>query len=59
MLPNSKPPFVFWWKKGGVVNEAALKELEDCNYPIRHNGPSGYNKTRDKIRFLRNAGQHG
>ena len=42
----------FWWKKGGVVNEDALKELEECNYPIRRNGPSGYNKSRDKIRFL-------
>ena len=30
----------------------ALKELEECNYPIRRNGPSGYNKSRDKIRFL-------
>lgn len=35
-----------------MVNEDALKELEECNYPIRRNGPSGYNKSRDKIRFL-------
>ena len=42
----------FWWKKGGVVNEEALRELEACNYPIKHNGPSGYNPKKDQIRFL-------
>ncbi len=42
----------FWWKKGGVVNEEALKELEACKYNIKHNGPSGYNPQKDQIRFL-------
>ena len=42
----------FWWKKGGVVCDAALKELEECNYPIKRNGISRYSKTKEQIRFL-------
>ena len=42
----------FWWKKGGVVCDEALKELEACNYHIKHNGISKYSKTKDQIRFL-------
>lgn len=42
----------FWWKKGGVVCDDALKELEACNYRIRHNGKSGYSKDKDRIQFL-------
>ena len=42
----------FWWKKGGVVDEEAIKELEACNYPIRHNGKSNYKSNKEKIAFL-------
>lgn len=42
----------FWWKKGGVVCEEGVKELEACNYPIRHNGKSNYKSDKDKIVFL-------
>lgn len=42
----------FWWKRGGVVCDEGLKELEDCKYPIIHNGESKYSKGREQIRFL-------
>lgn len=42
----------FWWKRGGVVDEEAIKELEACNYNIRHNGQGTHHSTKDKIVFL-------
>ena len=30
----------------------AIKELEACNYPIRHNGKSNYKSNKEKIAFL-------
>lgn len=42
----------FWWRRGGVVCEDAIKELELCNYAIRRNGQSNYNSTKDQVRFL-------
>lgn len=42
----------FWWRRGGVVCESAIKELELCNYTIRRNGQSNYNSTKDQVRFL-------
>lgn len=42
----------FWWRRGGVVCEDAIKELELCNYIIRRNGQSNYNSTKDQVRFL-------
>ncbi len=51
-IDKFKTSIKFWWKRGGVVNDAALKELEECNYNIRHNGRSIYNSDKDQIRFL-------
>ena len=42
----------FWWKKGGVVCEEAIKELESCNYSIRINGKSNYRSNKERVRFL-------
>lgn len=42
----------FWWKKGGVVSDEAIKELEACNYRIKPNGKSNYKSTKDQVRFL-------
>lgn len=42
----------FWWKKGGVVSEEALKELEENDYAIRSNGKSNYRSDKDRICFL-------
>lgn len=47
-----KTSIKFWWKKGGVVCDEGLKELEECNYPIKKNGESKYSKGREAIRFL-------
>ena len=51
-IEKFKPSIRFWWKKGGVVDEEAIKELEACNYPIRHNGKSNYKSNKEKIAFL-------
>ena len=51
-IEKFKTSIRFWWKKGGVVDEEAIKELEACNYPIRHNGKSNYKSTKEKIAFL-------
>ena len=37
--------------KRSEINKA-LKELEECNYKIRHNGKSIYRSEKDQIRFL-------
>ena len=42
----------FWWKKGGVVPEEAIKELEDLEYPIRTNGTSNYRSNKNRVVFL-------
>lgn len=42
----------FWWKKGGVVCEEAIKELEACNFSIRVNGKSNYRSSKERVRFL-------
>lgn len=43
----------FWWKRGGVVNEEALRELEVSDkYKIRNNGKSKYRSGKDYISFL-------
>lgn len=42
----------FWWKKGGVASEEAIKELENCNYSISANGSSNYNSSKQRVRFL-------
>lgn len=51
-IEKFKTSIRFWWKKGGVVDEEAIKELEACNYPIRHNGKSNYKSSKEKIVFL-------
>lgn len=51
-IEKFKTSIRFWWKKGGVVDEEAIKELEACNYPIRHNGKSNYKSNKEKIVFL-------
>ncbi len=51
-IEKFKTSIRFWWKKGGVVADEAIKELEACNYPIRHNGKSNYKSTKEKIIFL-------
>lgn len=51
-IEKFKTSIRFWWKKGGVVDEEAIKELEACNYPIRHNGKSNYKNNKEKIAFL-------
>lgn len=51
-IEKFKTSIRFWWKKGGVVDEDAIKELEACNYPIRHNGKSNYKSSKEKIVFL-------
>ncbi|MBR1604931.1 MAG: DUF3440 domain-containing protein [Alphaproteobacteria bacterium] len=51
-IKKFKTSIRFWWKHGGVVNEAAIKELESCNYHIRNNGKSNYHSDKDKIIFL-------
>lgn len=42
----------FWWRKGGVVSDDAIKELETCNYPICRNGKSNYHSNKEQVRFL-------
>ena len=51
-IEKFKTSIRFWWKKGGVVDEEAIKELEACNDPIRHNGKSNYKSNKEKIAFL-------
>lgn len=51
-IEKFKTSIRFWWKRGGVVDEEAIKELEACNYPIRHNGKSNYKSNKEKIAFL-------
>ena len=51
-IEKFKTSIRFWWKKGGVVDEEAIKELDACNYPIRHNGKSNYKSNKEKIAFL-------
>lgn len=51
-IEKFKTSIRFWWKKGGVVDEEAINELEACNYPIRHNGKSNYKSNKEKIAFL-------
>lgn len=51
-IEKFKTSIRFWWKKGGVVDEEAIKELEACNYLIRHNGKSNYKSNKEKIAFL-------
>ena len=46
-IEKFKTSIRFWWKKGGVVDEEAIKELEACNYPIRHNGKSNYKSNKE------------
>ncbi len=48
-----KTSIKFWWRKGGVVCDEGLQELEACKkYRIRHNGKSNYNPAKDQIQFL-------
>lgn len=42
----------FWWKKGGVVSEEGLKELNSCNYLVARNGLSNYHSSKEQVRFL-------
>ena len=52
-IEKFKTSIKFWWRKGGAVSEAAIKELEECNYNIRLNGKSPYRRsTKDQVRFL-------
>ncbi len=51
-IQKFKTSIRFWWKKGGVVNDEALKELEDCDYNIRRNGKSNYKSTKERVVFL-------
>lgn len=51
-ISKFKTSIRFWWKKGGVVDPAAVEELEKCNYHIRNNGKSGYRSDKDRIIFL-------
>ena len=51
-IKKFKTSIKFWWRRGGVVCEDALKELEACKYKIKHNGPSKYSPSKDQIRFL-------
>ncbi len=51
-IEKFKTSIKFWWKKGGVVSEAAIKELEACNYNIRENGRSHYRSEKERVRFL-------
>ena len=51
-IEKFKTSIRFWWKKGGVVDEEAIKELEACNYPIRHNGKSNYTSNKEKSACL-------
>ena len=51
-ISKFKTSIRFWWKKGGVVNDAAIKELEACNYHIRLNGKSNYKTDKERVVFL-------
>ena len=52
-IEKFKTSIKFWWRKGGAVSDAAIKELEACNYNIRLNGKSPYRgSTKDQVRFL-------
>ena len=51
-ISKFKTSIRFWWKKGGVVSEEAIKELENCNYSIIRNGKSNYHSSKDQVRFL-------
>ncbi|MBS4773605.1 MAG: DUF3440 domain-containing protein [Proteobacteria bacterium] len=51
-IEKFKTSIRFWWKRGGVVGDDALKELEDCNYSIRRNGRSNYRTDKERVVFL-------
>ncbi len=51
-IEKFKTSIRFWWKKGGVVCENAIKELDESNYKIVNNGKSSYRSDKDRIRFL-------
>ena len=51
-IEKFKTSIKFWWKKGGVVSDEAIKELESCDYNIRLNGLSHYRSSKEKVRFL-------
>ena len=51
-IEKFKTSIRFWWKRGGVVSEDAIKELEACNYPIKRNGLTHYRSTKEAVRFL-------
>ncbi len=51
-IKKFKTSIKFWWRRGGVVCEEGLKELEACHYNIKHNGPSKYSPGKEQIRFL-------
>lgn len=51
-ITKFKTSIRFWWKKGGVVNDEALKELESCNYRIRNRGKINGKSSKDQIVFL-------
>ena len=51
-IQKFKTSIRFWWKRGGVVNEEALKELEACDYNIRRNGMSNYKSSKERVVFL-------
>lgn len=51
-IEKFKTSIRFWWKRGGVVCDEAIKELEACNYKMRNNGKSAYHSPKDRIIFL-------
>ena len=51
-IAKFKTSIKFWWKRGGVVSEEAIKELEACNYRIRNRGKGSSRSSKDQIVFL-------
>ena len=51
-IAKFKTSIRFWWKRGGVVSEEAIKELESCNYRIRNQGKGNMRSPKDQVVFL-------
>jgi len=47
-----KTSIEFWRKKGGVLSEDTIKDLEKLNLTFERNGKSNFNSDKEKITFI-------
>lgn len=51
-ISKFKKSIKFWWKRGGVLNEDTLKELDSSSHKIRNHGKSNYKSSKEYVSFL-------